>query len=260
MVSKVGFNDSQKNELIIRRRRKKLIQKSILLFIFLASILTTLCFKHPYFNVKKIQVKGNKNIISEDIIKFSQIHKGDNIFYLNMDKAKRGIMENPYILKAEIERKIPDGIVINVKEREAVFYSGEKEDFFIIDKNGVVLERKKDIKGMNLVKLEGFDVNKCEIGKVININDKRKIEAANTISSLIGTKKDNFKVSLVNISNINNILVYYKNICIKLGNIENLEKKLNRAFSIITQREELDKAKGYIDVSFDGNPVVYIQK
>lgn len=60
---------------------------------------------------------------------------------------------------------------------------------------------------------------------------------------------------------LNNIQFYYKNILIKLGNSDELNNKLNKAFNIILQKEEVKSAKkGYVDVSFNGNPVVFIEK
>lgn len=255
----IPFRPKEKNELIMRRRRKKFIKKSIIFFLFLISTLITLCLKHPFFNVKNIEVQGNKNI-SPDIVKeLSNIYIGNNIFYLNMDKAKEGIESNPYITKVQISRKLPSTIIIQINEREAVFYGKTSDGYVIIDKYGVILEKKKDIKDMNLVKLQGFEVEKSEIGKHIVVEGERKLKAVNTISSLLAPKKDNYNIAQVDISDINNIQFVYKNIVIRVGNEENLDAKLNKAFNIILQKEELKNAKGYIDVSFKGNPVVYIE-
>lgn len=255
----IPFRRKEKNELIMKRRRKKFLKKSIIFFLFLISTLITLLLKHPFFNVKNIETQGNKNISPEIIKELSNIYVGNNIFYLNMDKAKENIKSNPYIMEAKIVRKLPSTVIIQINEREAVFYGKTSDGYVIIDKYGVVLEKRKDIKGMNLVKLQGFEIEKSQIGEHIVVEDERKLKAVTTISSMLGPRKDNYKIAQVDISNINNIQFLYKNIVIRAGNEENLEEKLNKAFNIISQREELENAKGYIDVSFKGNPVVYIE-
>lgn len=261
MGETIDFNRKDKNELIIRRRKKKFIKKCSLLLILLFSTLTILCLKHPYFDIKNIEVINNKNISKDEIINLSGINKGDNIFYTNMDNIKNGIITNPYIMKVEIKRKLPDTILINVKEREAVFYGEKNGKFAIVDKNGIVLEIRKDIKNMNLVKLQGFDVEKSQIGKPIATDDDRKLQLVYNISSLIGNRKDNYKIALVDIQDMNNIQFYYGNVLIKVGNGDDLDKKLNKAFNILSQKEEIKNAKkAYIDVSFNGNPVVFIEK
>ncbi|PRR78753.1 Cell division protein DivIB [Clostridium liquoris] len=261
MGEAIDFNRKDKNELIIKRRKKKFIKKCSLLLILLFSTLIILCLKHPYFDIKNIEVINNKNISKDEIIKLSGINKGDNIFYTNMDNIKNGIITNPYIMKVEIKRELPDTILINVKEREAVFYGEKDGKFAIVDKNGIVLEIRKDIKNMNLVKLQGFDVEKSQIGKPIATDDDRKLQLVYNISSLIGNRKDNYKIALVDIQDMNNIQFYYGNVLIKVGNGDDLDKKLNKAFNILSQKEEIKNAKkAYIDVSFDGNPVVFIEK
>ncbi|WP_027624719.1 cell division protein FtsQ/DivIB [Clostridium lundense] len=261
MIDTNNLVRKEKNELIIKRRRKKFIKKCILLLTLLVSTLTALCLKHPYFNIKKIEIINNKNIPKEEIAKLSGIFKGDNIFYINMDRIKKGILTNPYILDLEVKKKLPDTIIINVKEREATFYGEKNGRFVVIDKNGVVLENRKDIKNMNLVKLQGFDFEKTEVGKPILSKDDRRLQLVCNMSSLIGNKKDNYKIALVDIQDVNDIKLYYGNFLIKLGNDGDLDKKLNKAFNILLQKEEVKLAKkGYIDVSFDGNPVVFLEK
>ncbi|SQB91445.1 cell division protein FtsQ [Clostridium tetanomorphum] len=261
MIENIDFQKKSKNQLIIKRRRRKFVKKCFILLILLISTLTGLCLKHPYFNVKKIEVINNKNISKEEIIKLSRIYEGDNIFYINMDRTKRDILNNPYILKAEVKRKLPNKILIDISEREAIFYGEKNREYIIVDKNGVVLEIRKDIKNMNLVKLQGFQLEKSEVGKTIFVDDDRKVELIKEISLLVGSKKDNYNISLVNLQDLNNIQFYYKNILIKLGNSDELNNKLNKAFNIILQKEEVKSAKkGYVDVSFNGNPVVFIEK
>ena len=59
---------------------------------------------------------------------------------------------------------------------------------------------------------------------------------------------------------MNNIQLKYRNIQIIIGDDEELDKKLNTAFNILLQKEEIRGAKeGYIDVSFKGNPIVFVR-
>lgn len=164
------------NELILRRRKRKRIKKILMLFILLLSICITLCLKHPYFNIKNIEVSGNRNISSKEIVDLSRLFKGNNIFYINVRNGENNILSNPYISEVQIKRKLPATVQINIKEREALFYNAKDNKYFIVDKNGVVLQKKDDIKGMHLVKLDGFDYDKSEIGKVLKNDDKSKID------------------------------------------------------------------------------------
>lgn len=251
--------DKSHNELILRRRKKKRIKKLFMLFIMMMSLFVTLCLKLPYFNVKSVQVSGNKNISQKDIISLLNVKLGNNIFYINLKDGKNNILGNPYISNATVTRKFPSTIIINVKEREAVFYNNIDTQYFIVDKDGILLQKRDNIKDMKLTKLDGFDYSKCEVGKVLKDSDKRKTDAVVALGDIVRNNKISQGLTLIDLNSSIDVKVYYGDICIKFGNVEDIDKKFNKALNIL-ERKELKGVKGYIDVSFNGNPVFFIQK
>lgn len=246
------------NELILRRRRKKKVQKTFLLFVLMISLFATLCLKLPYFNIKTIQVLGNKNISKGDIISVSQISTGNNIFYINLKESKNNILSNPYIYSAEIIRKLPSTLQINIKEREAVFYNVKDNNNLVIDKNAIVLQQRDDIKGMKLIKLDGLDYSKVELGKTISDSDSRRVDVVKALGDIIANNKIS-GITSIDVSNSVDIKIYYGSILVKIGSEDDIDKKMNVALNIL-ERKEVKGAKGYVDVSFAGNPVFFIQK
>lgn len=249
------------NELIRKRRKKRTIKRSLIIFLLLISTLVILCLKLPYFNVENINVVNNRIVNSEEIISSSKINMGINIFTLNTKKIGTNILSNPYILKADIIRKLPSTILISVVEREAAFYIEENNKFLILDKNGVVLEIKDNVNNMNLTKLEGLDVSDFTMGKVIPKVDNRELELISLMTDLISLNKINksgINITSVNIADSYNVQVLCNNMLLKLGNV-NIKDKLNLAFNILVNNN-LINAKGYVDVSYDSNPVVNIEK
>ncbi|MBA5850654.1 FtsQ-type POTRA domain-containing protein [Clostridium sp. cel8] len=254
MSSKLAKTD---NELILRRRKRNRIKKGSLFFIFLLAVLCILAVKLPYFNINKIVVYGNKNIQDSEIKSISKIYKGNNIFYINLNESKSSIMENPYVESVTIERKLPSTIVINIKERNAVYYIKSDDLFCIIDKNAVLLEKKKSISNMKLVQLKGIDIGNCKIGDTIKNVDTKKVTAIKEIGNLIEQSSTSFGINLVDVSNSLDIKAYKNKMYIKLGSYDNMRDKLNKALNIIEQ-EKLNNAEGYVDVRFKSNPVFFI--
>lgn len=246
------------NQLIINRRKRRAIKRTIISLILLISVTITLCLKLTYFNVSNISVINNHTINSDEIVKLSKINKGINIFYLNFKNVQTNLQSNPYILSANINRKLPNTIVISIKEREAVFYSKRDNKYLIIDKNGIVLEEKEDISQMKLTNLQGFDTKEAKIGEVIPAQDKRKIDNISLITELISNNSSGIDITSIDLSNDLNLLAYSNNMCIKLGN-SNIKDKLNKALNVIVSNNLKDQ-KGYIDVSYEGNPVIFKEK
>lgn len=242
------------NELIITRRKKIRIKNGMILFIFLLAVLCILAVKLPYFAIKNVEVFGNKSIKNSEVKTSSKIYKGNNIFYINLYEAKKNILENPYIGNVSIKRKLPSTIVINVVERNAVYYVEYDSKFYIIDSNGVLLEKKASIKNMNLVEIKGVNVSGCEIGNEIKDKNTRKIDTLKTIGSLISQSNVYFGIKSVDVSSLIDIKAYVNNMAIKLGSTDDMRGKLNKSLNIIKQQNLADK-KGYVDVRFKGNPV-----
>lgn len=247
------------NKLILKRRKKMKVKKYIAIFVILISVSVTLCLKLSYFDIKEIEVVNNRNIKAEDIKKLSQINLNDNIFYLNLKKSKDNILSNSYITNVNITRKLPSKINIEIEERKAVFYVLQDDKYLVIDKNGIVLEEKDNINGMKLLKLQGFNNKNYELGKVLNASDERKIKIINQITELVeGLKTGVPEPSMVDISDITDIKLYYKEMVVKVGTENELKVKINRAINVLVGNN-LTNSKGYIDVSFKGSPVFSVQ-
>ncbi len=249
---------SSNNELIRKRRRKRAIKRAIITTILLIAVLVTLCLKLSYFNVATVKVINNSIVSSEEILNLANVNMGTNIFYIDFKNIRTNVLKNPYILKVEVKRKLPNTVIISVSERKAVFYGKLDNKYLVIDKNGVVLEERENISNMNLTSLEGFNFQEAKLGKVLPSKDMRKINDIGLITELITLNSSNIEITSVNLSDELNIIVNCKDISVRLGG-NNIKDRLNLALNII-ENNNLKEQKGYIDVSFDGNPVIYIEK
>ena len=189
------------NQLILKRRRKKRIKKTCIGMIFLIAVFLILCLKLPYFNIHHIKVYGNKSISSNEIIRNSKMYTGNNIFYINLRDMEDNILTNPYIKEATITRVLPDTININVKERSSIFYCKKSSTYFVIDKTGILLEKRDNINNMQLVKLEGINYSEKDIGKTTENKDDRKIKAITAFGNMVENNNLSFRVTDLDVSN-----------------------------------------------------------
>lgn len=249
-----------KNELIAVRRKKRRQRRVFMLMVLMIAILITLALKLSYFNIKSIEVTNNFNLTANEVIKTSGIFKDNNIFYVSFRKSKDNLLSNPYILDVKLKRKLPSTVIIDIKERNAVFYINADNKLYVVDKDGVVLEEKSSIAGMKLTKLDGVNADAIKIGKPLAVDDSRKIDVIRNITELLAVNNSSIVMTSLDISDIINLKAYYGNMCVKLGNGEDLRNKLNKAVSIMASNKDLVNTKGYIDVGFEGNPVIHIDK
>ncbi|MCB2291954.1 FtsQ-type POTRA domain-containing protein [Clostridium algoriphilum] len=251
-----------KEKLLHKRKKNKKIRVLMLLVIIMISTLITLCIKLPYFNITSIEITGNNNSSKDEIYDTAKVHLGSNILYENFNDSKKQIMKNPYIVGVKVKKGLPSKITIQVQEKVAVFYGKVNNDYYILDNNGILLEKRSNIKNMNLVKLIGFNYQKTEVGQLVGSKNDRRINIIKDITNIINEyRKANrdSDITMVDVSNVIDVKVFTGEMCIKFGTTDDLKDKFNKAINIITQLK-YQGAKGYVDVSFTGNPVVIIEK
>lgn len=248
-----------RNELIKKRRKRKLHRNLFVFFLLTISILITLCLKLSYFNINNIEVNGNKMILSEDIIKASGICTGNNIFYISTRNAQKRIKSNSYIENVKIKRVMPNKLIITVSEKKEFFYSQINQEYIVMDGKCSILDVRDKLNNDKLVMLTGITFNSAKPVKVVSGNE-RKIKIANEIWNLYNRlKQKDIVLSSVDLISVTNINVYFRNMRVIVGTEDNMKNKLNKAINVLSGTKVVD-SKGYVDVSFNGNPVVYIEK
>ena len=247
------------SDLVKSKKKRKRIKRGILIFILLASTAVILSLKLPYFNVSNILVTNNINVTKESIIDISGIKNGNNIFYLKSNVAKNLLLQNQYIEKVSIHRILPSTVSIDVNERKIMYYYKDKGKYLVVGIDGILIEKKDNINNMKLVSLMGFDFAASNVGEKLKSNEDRRYDAINQIGELIFSNNSKHAITKVDVSDVLNINIYFDNICVKIGTIENVKNKLNMAINILSQNA-LKGSKGYIDVSFGASPVFSIQK
>jgi cell division protein FtsQ len=249
----------ENKEHILKKKKKiRSIKRSLSALVILFSILVTLCFNLDFFNIAEIEVTGNSNVTSDEVIKLSEVNKGDNIFKFKISDVKNNILINPYILDLKIERKFPNKIKLQVAERKATFYVSYNESFYVIDSDSIVLEKRDSIEGMKLIKLSNIDLSTAEIGKPIFADNEEQKRVIFDLCDIFYTDNINGEhmVSDVELNDFVDINIHVDNVKLKLGTSKNIKEKLAKAYSILNDQHFLGM-KGYIDVSFSGNPVIY---
>lgn len=260
-IDKGKYIIENKEKLLHNRRKWKKVRGLLLLVIIMVTTLITLCMRLPYFNIQKIEITGNINDSKTEINDIAKTHLGNNILYDSFSDSRKQIMKNPYIQSVKVKKVFPSKIIIEINEKKAMFYGKVNNTYYIIDNKGVLLEKRSDIEGMNLVNLIGFDYDKIQVGSLIAAESDRKINIVVSMASIIEDYKipnGGSKIMNVDVHNVLDVRVLFGNMYIKFGTTQDLSNKFNKAVNIITQPKYAN-AKGYVDVSFTGNPVIYVE-
>ena len=240
------------------KKRKKFIKKLILMTIVVVVGVFIFITKAPIFNIKSIAVKGNVTIADEVILSEVSDRIGLNIFTVNQKEIKEEILKNRYVSTVEVKRKGINTLEIDITEEAPVYYIDNGVELLIINNDLEVLEEVDNIEGRNLVEVKGIDLSaKDDESRVDEFNSYKNI--LSNFYPFISKNRESIYLSSLDISNIVNIIGYISNVEIFFGDDSDLYNKMENVYRIMLS-DNINIAKGYINVSFNGSPVVKIEE
>ena len=168
-----------------KKRRKKNYLLRLLVFILICVGLYFVTHIE-YFTVDGIAVVGNEEISDEEILELSELKTGENIFDVYPWFVERRIKKNLYVKDVDVDRKLPNEVIIRVTERDgkAQFRMGKR--FVITDNEGMVLEISKEERQITLV--DGIEVEAAELKDTIEVSNA---DAYGKSMKLIRAMEDN---------------------------------------------------------------------
>lgn len=122
------------------RKRKANRRLIILLSLFFILIGCVLYFLSPLSHVQNVEVKGNRYLSDEQIIKLSDLNKEQSIWKVDTARTAAHIKENPEIKSVEIVPVFPNSLKITVSEHDKIAYLYKGKHFYPILENGKILE------------------------------------------------------------------------------------------------------------------------
>jgi cell division protein FtsQ len=111
-----------------------------------------LFFENPDYQLREIEVQTDGTLQREQILKATDLHEGENIFTVNLQRVHDALQELPQVDEVQVTRKVPAEIDIRVVERKPIAWiTSEKEisdpfasdAAFLVDARGVLMKEKK---------------------------------------------------------------------------------------------------------------------
>ena len=92
----------------------------------------------PYFRVAEIQVDGNLQVASEDVVAGLGLSRETSILEVHLETLAQRLLKNPWIKEAAVSRRLPLSLTVRVVERmpEAVFIADRR---YLLSADGVIL-------------------------------------------------------------------------------------------------------------------------
>jgi cell division protein FtsQ len=100
----------------------------------------------PRFAVSQIVTSGGKRRGPEEIANIAGVSRGQNVFSVDLDRARARLANDPWIESAEVTRQLPSEITIHVNEREAagivsLTSPAGTEGTYLVTREGAIIKR-----------------------------------------------------------------------------------------------------------------------
>ncbi|MCL2249771.1 MAG: FtsQ-type POTRA domain-containing protein [Oscillospiraceae bacterium] len=206
-----------------------------------------------FVRILDIEISGVVVYTEQEVLEASRVSFGDNLLHLNVQTVSQNIRSNlPFVRDVNIERRLPDTLIIDIVESIPIAYVFFTGDVLILDSSGRVLQ-SGDYDTENLIEVRGLPIRNAsrgqqlipELGAETRFLDLQDILAAFERENLVE------QVSYIDVSNIQNIHFGYLDIYrVILGNAGELRQKIySLRNSIIFLNRNHPGVPGAIDVS-----------
>ena len=246
-MQKKKVNSGERYRKIIKRRR------IFVLCVLSLIILLCVCLFTPLFGISEISVSGNSHLKAEDIIAASGIEKGENVFRISGKKAAKKLSALAYVEGADIVRKFPAKIVIELDEAKQDIIIDTPLEFVVVTMNGRVLEKSKDVTKLSAPIVYGIGVKDAEPAKKIKAENEEKFtQNINYLRCFYDTDfwKDIDEFYVADTSNF--MLIMKSGMKVTFGdvsNIEILQRKIKMIEQILPQIKQTKNS--YLDLTTD---------
>jgi cell division protein FtsQ len=221
----------------------------LLLLILIIAVGLLVFARTSYFNITDIEVNGNSFVSDEEIVDYADLSRNMNYFDVRMKDAIERLNAHPYILEANIERKIPDSIVITVNERDLAGYIPFMGSFLLIDSEGRVISAAAGKPVKELPVFRGIPIENFQIQEVLEVDNMKIFDKIIYISQNIVENINGYGPVEVDVENMEDITIELDGrFVIKLGGTAELDYKLKYSNTILEKLYPQDVG-GEIDVS-----------
>lgn len=250
-------NPSSRNwkKLISRCTRGVMFTACVGLVTVGAMILMDLVMNSEHFQVQSVTVQGNHRLSDQDVIDLSDIRQGVSTFDLDLESIGEKIAESDWIHSARIMRKLPQGIIVDISEREAC-YIINLEYLYYVDRDGEIFKVLRGGDALDYPLVTGLD--RQQLLDRPEVSQQRLQQVAEMLNDL--QQREVFNVSDVAQIDINpqEGFVLYSDpfgVPIHVGN-QHFSEKIDRLEQIYLDIEKRLPVLQYIDLNVPDKVIV----
>lgn len=242
---------TSRKERLARLFKRALVILSVLACSYFLFLLYMTIADLEVFKVREIEIRGNHRLPAEELSVMTNIERG-NILRIGLESLRDRILKSPWVKEAVVRRELPGAIRINLTERipEAMIDYGDS--FYLVDNEGVIIERIKE-RGVYLLPIiSGVDLSESRLGE--SCTSKGLVEGLALLRFLREKGLGRDDIELV-AKDPEDLAINLSGRQIKVG-AGNFQEKFNRLNEIEKELGRKGILANLIDIRFPGKVIV----
>ncbi|MFH1452853.1 MAG: FtsQ-type POTRA domain-containing protein [Armatimonadota bacterium] len=243
----------------VKRRKKKIKKKlnnTALFIISIFIIAQLLFFTSPIFHIESIDIVGDPRIMQSNMLESLNAIKGKHLFLIKLKEIRSSFQSIVWIKDIAVSYKFPGKLKIYIKNKKPYAYvrTEGKKQWYGITSEGDVMHKVGKPEGILKIVLDSSVAESSKIDSV-TLTNSRKIYQS--LPDKFRDKLNYIRVNSLDEYSLNGGFIGY-NTDIKVGNLEDLDYKINLLSHILDKTVDLDKEILYIDLRYE-QPVIKVK-
>lgn len=233
-----------------KRKLYRILIEAVVVALFIAALVFFVGFR-----VTKVQIEGNQYYTDGEIKKMvlDAPNAGNSILVM-LTKTEEKTKDAQMIDHVTIKRKNRNTIVVNVKEKQMVGCLEFQGQYVNFDRQGVIqIITDEQMEGVPLI--DGLSVKSVKVGQKLKGINSKKLNTILSVGKML--EKSEQKPDRLVFNDMNQLVLYYGEVEIRLGSDENMDEKMNRLSGILPQLEGMEGILHLENITEDTAGVVF---
>lgn len=233
-----------------RKKIYRIFIETVVLAVFVAALVFFVGFR-----VTKIQIEGNRYYSDEEIKNMVlDAPNAKNSILVMLTKTEEKTKDAKMIDGVTIKRKNRNTIVVQVKEKQMIGCLEFEGQYVNFDRQGIIqIITDEPMEGVPVI--DGISVKQAKIGEKLKGISTKKLNTILSVGKML--EKSEQKPDRLVFNDMNQLVLYYDDVEVRLGDDENMDEKMNRLSGILPQLEGMEGILHLENITEDTASVVF---